>query len=101
MQKSIEDVETIEPALSDLDWNELPLRQPYVTPSHCSVNHFRFPNHCRARFHGFGQIAGTGYQNPSYVQGHWIVFNEDLFAFLWINLRSVSVYHRVDKYLLS
>jgi len=101
VQRTIEDIERIEPFLSDLDWNELSPQQPYTTPSDCYSNvnrtHYQLPDYCRARFHGFGQIAGTGYQNPSYVQGHWIVFNEDLFGFLWISLRSISIYHRVRK----
>lgn len=100
-QRTIGDIERIEPTLSDLDWNELSPHQPYVTPSDCYDTHSQLPNHCRARFHGFGQIAGTGFQNPSYVQGHWIVFNEDLFGFLWISLRSISVYHRVKKKFLA
>lgn len=97
IQRTLGDIERIEPSLSDLDWNELSPHQPFVIPSGCYGSHSQLPDHCLARFHGFGQIAGTGYQNPSYVPGHWIIFNEDLFGFLWISLESISIYHRVNE----
>lgn len=49
------------------------------------------------RFHGFGQVADEGFQDPSFVEGHWIVFNEDLFGFLWISLQALSMFHRVQE----
>lgn len=52
------------------------------------------------RFHGFGQIARQGFQNSSFIEGHWVVFNEDLFGFLWIKLESFSLYHRVKERLV-
>lgn len=51
------------------------------------------------RFIGVGV---TDYQsnregNFTTGKGHWIVFNEDLFGFLWITTREFSLFHRAQE----
>ncbi len=95
-QLTLERIEQIEAASSDVDWSELPTPQPFVLPVGCDGRHPDIPRECKARFHGFGQIAMDGYQDASFIEGHWIVFNENFFGFLWISLGSLSLYHRVQ-----
>ena len=100
-QSSIEAIERIEPIMSQVTWDELPVVQPYVDvgfddlPASITV-----PSVCRARFHGFGQLANHAYSDPEFVQGHWVVFDEDWFGFLFITLNSLSLFHRVKENLV-
>jgi len=49
------------------------------------------------RYHSQGQIAATGYLHPMFVEGHWVVFDEDTFGHVWIFLTSFSLYSRVTE----
>ena len=49
------------------------------------------------RYHSQGQIAATGYMNPMFVEGHWVVFDADTFGHVWIFLTSFSLYSRVTE----
>lgn len=73
--------------------------QPFLVPLDCHLYGLLQdpPNQCKARFSGYAQIAGHGYTNPSYSPGQWIVFNENLFGFLFLELSYISMYHRVQK----
>lgn len=55
------------------------------------------PSVCQARYHSQGQIAATGYMNPMFVEGHWVVFDADTFGHVWIFLTSFSLYSRVTE----
>uniref|UniRef100_A0A0P6E0V0 F-box only protein n=1 Tax=Daphnia magna TaxID=35525 RepID=A0A0P6E0V0_9CRUS len=96
-QTSFENIESIQAASSDVEWYELPTPQPFTVPYNCVERYQPVPNYCKARFHGFGQIAQEGFREPSFVEGHWIVFNEDLFGFLWTSLHALSMFHRVQE----
>ncbi|XP_046630588.1 F-box only protein 31-like [Daphnia pulicaria] len=100
-QESFENIESVQPASSEVEWHELPTPQPFVVPYDCVERHDQVPDSCKARFHGFGQIAEEGFREPTFVEGHWIVFNENLFGFLWISLQSLSMYHRVQEELTN
>ncbi|XP_077983369.1 F-box only protein 31-like [Glandiceps talaboti] len=50
---------------------------------------------CRARYFGTGLIASHGFMNSSRTPGHLVVFDDNFFGFLWLELRSLSVYSRV------
>lgn len=78
--------------------HNLPM-QSFVVPTGCSEYGLlhNLPNTCRARFAGCAQIAGHGYTNNSYTHGQWIVFNENLFAFIFLELSSISIYHRCQR----
>ncbi|KAG1649944.1 F-box only protein 31 [Nymphon striatum] len=69
--------------------------QPFVVPRDC-VERMSLPKTCKARFRSSGQVAGIGYLNPSFTDGHWIIFNEDLFGYLWLELLLLSAFERVE-----
>ena len=43
------------------------------------------------------QIAGAGYTDPEMIPGNFIMFNENLFAVLFLELNSLSLYVRVKE----
>lgn len=120
-QQSIDELSKL-PLLSSPTMPEnLPVQQFYV-PTDCLDRGFETPRYCKARldlrrvtffllwltrsrltpdlhfrFHAFGQVAGHGFTNSSYTRGHWIIFNEDLFGFLWLELCTFSVFHRIQE----
>ncbi|XP_065569483.1 F-box only protein 31-like isoform X2 [Artemia franciscana] len=101
-QETFDTLEAIPSVISDEPWEEMPSRQPFVIPQDCAERSEELlGNSCIARFHGFGQIAESGYQNPSFTPGHWIIFSEDLFGFMWMSLRCLSLYHRIPDTELS
>ena len=127
-QASMDIIQQMNVAPSVSTWSELPTSQPFIFPQGCNDEHLVVPDQCRARhvliflhiinkiyiynkfyiyylifvpfrFHGMGIVGCEGTRSAS--AGHWIVFNEDLFGFLWINSRNFSVFHRVtDPFLL-
>lgn len=50
---------------------------------------------CIGRWLGEAQIASTNYQNPSFIPAHFILFNEDEFAVMFLGLNCISMYYRV------
>ncbi|XP_041376674.1 F-box only protein 31-like [Gigantopelta aegis] len=84
----------------DTDIQRLP-PQAFIVPDDCIDRFQNAPRTCRARFHAKGQIAGHGFSDPSFTVGHWVVFDENMFGFLWLKLRSFSVYSRVLEDLWS
>lgn len=95
-QLSMEDLRRITRTGSAILPENLPV-QPFRVPFDCMDRGSLTPSKCKARFHGHGQVAGHGFTNSSYIPGHWIVFNEDLFGFLWLELKSLSLFHRVQE----
>ncbi|XP_076338039.1 F-box only protein 31-like [Tachypleus tridentatus] len=97
-QHTIGDLEAIIPSsIHGEDVTERPLRQPFRVPRNCHQRYHEVPDTCRARYHGLGQVAAHGFANPSFIPGHWIIFNEDFFGFLWLELMTLGVYHRVQE----
>ncbi|XP_037499861.1 F-box only protein 31 isoform X1 [Rhipicephalus sanguineus] len=97
-QASISALDAIEVRASDTPYNNVPTTpQPFRVPLGCHERFLEIPRTCIARYHGLGQVAGHGYTNPSFSRGHWVVFSEDLFGFLWLELLSLSMYHRVKE----
>ena len=41
-------------------------------------------------------VFNTNTKNLEKHGGHWIVFNQDLFGFLWLMYNHLSLYHRVQ-----
>ncbi|XP_041453897.1 F-box only protein 31-like [Lytechinus variegatus] len=52
---------------------------------------------CKQRFYGTGLIAMSGFRDAERTPAHCIIFNDDVMAFLWLKLRSVSIYSRVKE----
>jgi hypothetical protein len=49
-QENLENIESIQPASSDVEWHELPPLQPFVVPQDCVERHNQVPNSCKARY---------------------------------------------------
>ncbi|ESO91018.1 hypothetical protein LOTGIDRAFT_233514 [Lottia gigantea] len=72
--------------------------QPFRVPDDCFERFSGTPHKCIGRFHAKGQIAGHDFSNPSRTPGHWVVFDENTFGFLWLELKSFSLYSRVQEH---
>ncbi|XP_072013367.1 F-box only protein 31-like [Amphiura filiformis] len=54
---------------------------------------------CKRRYFATGLIAMHGFRNSSRTPCHLVVFSEDVFALLWLELHSISWFHRVTELL--
>ncbi|XP_053410330.1 F-box only protein 31 isoform X1 [Nycticebus coucang] len=70
--------------------------QPFVLPAGVSSRNEDYPRTCRMCFYGTGLIAGHGFTSPERTPGVFILFDEDRFGFLWLELKSFSLYSRVQ-----
>lgn len=95
-QITLDALRLVRPRMTSVDPTKLPV-QPFVKPYELAEKSPRTPRFCKARFHGFGQIAGHGFLNPSFTRVHWVIFDEDLMAVLWLELRNLSLFHRVKE----
>ncbi|XP_071957796.1 F-box only protein 31-like [Antedon mediterranea] len=81
-------------------------RQPFIVPRDVmdrgmsKVNDEMDLTHCIGRYFATGLIAMDGFKHPSRTPSHFIVFNENMFAMLWIELHSISLYCRVEENLM-
>ncbi|XP_010625798.1 F-box only protein 31 [Fukomys damarensis] len=69
--------------------------QPFVLPMGVSSRNEDYPRTCRMCFYGTGLIAGHGFTSPERTPGVFILFDEDRFGFIWLELKSFSLYSRV------
>lgn len=114
VELSAEDQATVEALLG----SRAP-RRPWRTGSRDSRQPFRIPDDCysrrpdaggsggrggedafascRSRFLCRCQVAGHEHLNPEMIHGHLAVFDDDLFAVLFLELHSVSFFHRVQE----
>jgi F-box protein 31 len=76
------------------------LPQPFAMPEGVIDCITQTPNYCKARFYGLAQIAYEGYIDPIFVNGHWVIFDENAFGFLYFELSSFSIFHRVQEKLI-
>jgi len=91
--------------LAQIDTHDLPEEdaasqmagQIFRVPIDCYDRFADTPTRCRARYHSLGQIAGHNYTGPSYTHNHFIVFDDNLFGIMWIELHSLSMYSRVAE----
>jgi len=56
---------------------------------------------CIGRWNCECQIAQHGGYNATFIPGHFILFSQDYFAVLFIELRSLSLYKRVSKHIFE
>ncbi|XP_073911611.1 F-box only protein 31 isoform X3 [Castor canadensis] len=70
--------------------------QPFVLPVGVSSRSEDYPRTCRTCFYGTGLIAGHGFTSPERTPGVFVLFDEDRFGFLWLELKSFSLYSRVQ-----
>ncbi len=77
--------------------------QPFRVPLHCLGDRSSCfgdsptPTTCLSRFQCECQVAGDHYTHPSYIDGQWIVINEDVFAVVFYQLHTMNFYSRVPE----
>ncbi|XP_054475694.1 LOW QUALITY PROTEIN: F-box only protein 31 [Anoplopoma fimbria] len=75
--------------------NSPPEAQPFVLPLGVMARNEVYPRTCRKCFYGTGLIAGHGFTSPERTPGLFVLFDEDRFGFIWLELKSFSLYSRL------
>ncbi|KAK0141760.1 F-box only protein 31-B [Merluccius polli] len=73
----------------------LPDSQPFVLPMGVMARNEVYPRTCKKCFYGTGQIAGHGFTSPERTPGLFVLFDKDRFGFIWLELKSFSMYSRL------
>ncbi|XP_008310759.1 F-box only protein 31 isoform X2 [Cynoglossus semilaevis] len=76
-----------------------PESQPFVLPVGVMARNEVYPRTCRKCFYGTGLIAGHGFTSPERTPGLFVLFDQDRFGFIWLELKSFSLYSRLTDYL--
>uniref|UniRef100_A0A8C6Q358 F-box protein 31 n=1 Tax=Nothobranchius furzeri TaxID=105023 RepID=A0A8C6Q358_NOTFU len=72
---------------------------PFVLPLGVMARNEVYPRSCRKCFYGTGLIAGHGFTSPERTPGLFVLFDEDRFGFIWLELKSFSLYSRLTDHL--
>uniref|UniRef100_A0A672S1G0 F-box protein 31 n=1 Tax=Sinocyclocheilus grahami TaxID=75366 RepID=A0A672S1G0_SINGR len=73
--------------------------QPFVLPLGVMARNEVYPRTCKMCFYGTGLIAGHGFTSPERTPGLFVLFDEDHFGFIWLELKSFSLYSRLTDQL--
>ncbi|XP_019749567.1 F-box only protein 31 isoform X2 [Hippocampus comes] len=73
--------------------------QPFVLPLGVMARNEVYPRTCRKCFYGTGLIAGHGFTSPERTPGLFVLFDQDRFGFIWLELKSFSLYIRLTDHL--
>ncbi|XP_072241667.1 F-box only protein 31 isoform X2 [Leuresthes tenuis] len=73
--------------------------QPFVLPLGVMARNEVYPRTCRKCFYGTGLIAGHGFTSPERTPGLFVLFDDDRFGFIWLELKSFSLYSRLTDHL--
>ncbi|XP_029909618.1 F-box only protein 31 isoform X1 [Myripristis murdjan] len=76
-----------------------PEAQPFILPLGVMARNEVYPRTCRKCFYGTGLIAGHGFTSPERTPGLFVLFDEDRFGFIWLELKSFSLYSRLTDHL--
>lgn len=71
------------------------LELDFTVPANCFIREPILYTTSRGRWSCQCQVAGHGFVNPSLIPGNFILFSEDVFAVLFLELSSISLYRRV------
>uniref|UniRef100_A0A8C6URE3 F-box protein 31 n=1 Tax=Neogobius melanostomus TaxID=47308 RepID=A0A8C6URE3_9GOBI len=77
----------------------IPEAQPFVLPLGVMARNEVYPRTCRKCFYGTGLIAGHGFTSPERTPGLFVLFDQDRFGFIWLELKSFSLYSRLTDHL--
>ncbi|KAG5273495.1 hypothetical protein AALO_G00151950 [Alosa alosa] len=69
--------------------------QPFVLPLGVIARNEEYPRSCRMCFYGTGLIAGHGFTSPERTPGLFVLFDDNRFGFIWLELKSFSLYSRL------
>ncbi|KAM4619287.1 F-box only protein 31 [Polymixia lowei] len=72
---------------------------PFVLPMGVMARNEVYPRTCKKCFYGTGLIAGHGFTSPERTPGLFVLFDEDRFGFIWLELKSFSLYSRLTDHL--
>ncbi|KFR01324.1 F-box only protein 31, partial [Opisthocomus hoazin] len=75
--------------------DQAPASQPFVLPMGVISRNEDYPRTCRICFYGTGLIAGHGFTSPERTPGVFVLFDDDRFGFIWLELKSFSLYSRI------
>ncbi|XP_016422437.1 F-box only protein 31-like isoform X2 [Sinocyclocheilus rhinocerous] len=73
--------------------------QPFVLPLGVMARNEVYPRTCKMCFYGTGLIAGHGFTSPERTPGLFVLFDDDHFGFIWLELKSFSLYSRLTDQL--
>uniref|UniRef100_A0A8C1JEQ0 F-box protein 31 n=1 Tax=Cyprinus carpio TaxID=7962 RepID=A0A8C1JEQ0_CYPCA len=76
-----------------------PEAQPFVLPLGVMTRNEVYPRTCKMCFYGTGLIAGHGFTSPERTPGLFVLFDDDRFGFIWLELKSFSLYSRLTDQL--
>lgn len=76
-----------------------PDAQPFVLPLGVMARNEVYPRTCKKCFYGTGLIAGHGFTSPERTPGLFVLFDQDRFGFIWLELKSFSLYSRLTDHL--
>ncbi|XP_036431773.1 F-box only protein 31 isoform X2 [Colossoma macropomum] len=76
-----------------------PESQPFVLPLGVMARNEVYPRTCKMCFYGTGLIAGHGFTSPERTPGLFVLFDDDRFGFIWLELKSFSLYSRLTDQL--
>ncbi|XP_077067375.1 F-box only protein 31 isoform X1 [Siphateles boraxobius] len=76
-----------------------PEPQPFVLPLGVMARNEVYPRTCKMCFYGTGLIAGHGFTSPERTPGLFALFDGDRFGFIWLELKSFSLYSRLSDQL--
>ena len=72
------------------------LELDFVPPANCYGDEAISYRSCRGRWLCECQVAGHGFHDPRFIRGNFILFHEDCFAVLFLDIQSISLYRRVS-----
>ncbi|NXT69519.1 FBX31 protein, partial [Chaetops frenatus] len=75
--------------------DKAPASQPFMLPMGVISRNEDYPRTCRICFYGTGLIAGHGFTSPERTPGVFVLFDDDRFGFIWLDLKSFSLYSRI------
>ena len=74
--------------------------KPFAHPTNCridaSIERDIFKTELW-RFQAKCQVSPTGYIDPEFIQGNFIIFSEDTFGVIFIDLQSLGIFDRVQE----
>ncbi|KAM4614181.1 F-box only protein 31 isoform 2-T2 [Discoglossus pictus] len=71
--------------------------RPFVLPVDVMARSEEYPHSCKMCYYGTGLIAGHGFSSPERTPGLFILFDDDHFGFIWLELKSFSLYSRMKE----
>uniref|UniRef100_A0A672TEX1 F-box domain-containing protein n=1 Tax=Strigops habroptila TaxID=2489341 RepID=A0A672TEX1_STRHB len=69
-----------------------PASQPFVLPMGVISRNEDYSRTCRICYYGMGLIAGHGFTSPKRTPAVFVLFDDDCFGFIWLELKSFSLY---------